>query len=435
MALHYVAGGGIEDNGEFTAGEYGFNLADVQSVEQLNALPDGVKGLVWLDQAEGVTDSFIAEVSAYLGNDKVFGFYLADEPDPTGEWGTLVTPEDLKAESDWIHANFPDAKTFIVMMDMGWSGNPDFSNAYNPENTHIDYFGIDPYPVRSDSGEIDYDMIERTVQAAVDAGVPIDKIIPVYQAFGGGDWSTDTGGSYVMPTAEQAQEIIDRWAEIVPNPAFDYTYHWSSQEGDEALQDSSELLDVFQQHNLSDTTDPQSVPADKGADLTVPDSSHDGAADSGDTTTDTSSDTVTGSDGSTDTSSDTTTDTSTDTGTDTSSDTATDTSTDTGTDTSSNTDTSSGDDDVADRGGGRGSHWKDLLQNSDWNWDDLREVSSSSQDLSDSSDWSWKDLRSSVGQKWETATGDADRTVEDSTVTTDTVDHHVPHGHDHWLYH
>ncbi|WP_216072665.1 hypothetical protein, partial [Acinetobacter baumannii] len=65
MTLHYAAGGGIDSNGQYSAGTAGFNLADVQSVDQLNALPAGTKGLVWLDQGNGVTQSFIDAVTPY----------------------------------------------------------------------------------------------------------------------------------------------------------------------------------------------------------------------------------------------------------------------------------------------------------------------------------------------------------------------------------
>jgi hypothetical protein len=82
---------------------------------------------------------------------KVYGFYLGDEPDPTGRWGTQVSPENLKAEPDWIHSHIPDAKTFITMMNMGSVDNPAHTSAYSSENTHIDLFGIDWYPVWSDT--------------------------------------------------------------------------------------------------------------------------------------------------------------------------------------------------------------------------------------------------------------------------------------------
>ncbi|TIL18779.1 MAG: calcium-binding protein, partial [Mesorhizobium sp.] len=83
-----------------------------------------------------------------------------------------VDAEDLKAESDWIHSRMPEAKTFITAMDMGSAADPDFSNTYNYDNTHIDLFGIDPYPVRTGTETVDYDMIDRTVAAAVESGIP-----------------------------------------------------------------------------------------------------------------------------------------------------------------------------------------------------------------------------------------------------------------------
>lgn len=252
--LHYTSGDNINAQGQFTPAQAGFNLADVSSVDQVNALPAGVKGLVWLDQGDGVTQSFIDAVKPYIGNPNVYGFFLKDEPDPTGQWNTLVTAANLKAESDWIHANVPGAKTFITMMNMGSSDNPSFANTYTPENTHIDYFGIDPYPVRSGSSAVDYSMIDKAVAAAKAAGIPEANIVPVFQTFGGGNWVTDQGGQYVMPTAAQEQQMLDHWASVVPNPAFDYAYAWGSQNGDVALENSQALQNVFLLHNTSTTT-------------------------------------------------------------------------------------------------------------------------------------------------------------------------------------
>ncbi len=124
--LHYASGNNLDSQGNFTPAQAGFNLADVSSVDELNALPDGVKGLVWLDQHDGVNQSFIDAVTPYIGNPNVYGFFLTDEPDPTGQWNTLVKPEDLKAELDWIHANVPGAQTFITMMNMGSSRRSEF---------------------------------------------------------------------------------------------------------------------------------------------------------------------------------------------------------------------------------------------------------------------------------------------------------------------
>ena len=46
-ALHYTANGNFL-NGVYAPGADGFNLADVGSVSELNALPPGVKGLFTL---------------------------------------------------------------------------------------------------------------------------------------------------------------------------------------------------------------------------------------------------------------------------------------------------------------------------------------------------------------------------------------------------
>ncbi|MDX8523692.1 calcium-binding protein [Mesorhizobium sp. MSK_1335] len=283
--LHYASGGSAAE-----VATAGFNLADVQYVSQVNELPDGMKGLVYLGAHDGVTQSFIDKVTPFLNNPKVFGFFLMDEPDPTGKWGTYASTANLKAESDWIHSHFPGAKTFVTMMNMGSSTNPDFTNTYNPASTGIDYYGLDPYPVRTGTTGVDYNMIDRAVAAAVKSGIPIDKIIPVYQTFGGGGWETDTGGKHVMPTTSQMQTMMDHWAKLVPSPAFDYAYAWGSQNGDTALENSPELQAFFRQHNANSTSStppttteptppPTSEPTPSTSDATPPkttttDSSH-----------------------------------------------------------------------------------------------------------------------------------------------------------------
>ncbi|RWQ04834.1 calcium-binding protein [Mesorhizobium sp.] len=289
MALHFAAGGSATE-----VASAGFNLVDVQYLDQVNELPDGTKAMVWLNEGEGVTQSFIDKVTPFLGNPKVFGFFLVDEPDPTGQYHTQVDAEDLKAESDWIHSRMPEAKTFITAMNMGSSAEPDFSNTYNYDNTHIDLFGIDPYPVRTGTDTVDYDMIDRTVAAAVESGIPTSQIVPVYQTFGGGNYMTDTDGKYVMPTADQLETMMDHWGKLVPNPAFDFAYAWGSQEGDTALESSPELQAVFREHNLSTTGTAASDATTSGdsstvtvpADATISDDSTIAAAASDATTSD-----------------------------------------------------------------------------------------------------------------------------------------------------
>ncbi len=250
--LHYTSGG--SGAAIVTAG---FNLADVQYVEQLNALPAGMKGLIWLDESGGVTPRFIAKVKPFIGNPRLFGFRLCDEPDITGKYHPpAVSPAALKAEAEWIKANVPGAVTFITLMDMGSFEAPGFMNTFNPANTGIDFFGLDPYPVRGKAFDLDF--IDRTVEAAVAAGIPIDRIVPVFQAFGGGKWKTHTGASmdvYELPTPDQANQIFARWAAYSPNPVFDFAYAWGSQNGDTKLGSTSpealSLRAAFKAHNTA----------------------------------------------------------------------------------------------------------------------------------------------------------------------------------------
>ena len=64
------------------------------------------------------------------------------------------------------------------------------------------------------------------------------SIVPVYQAFGGGDYPDDANGHWVLPTAAQERQILADWAAVVPHPEFDYAYSWGSQKGDMALSQS-----------------------------------------------------------------------------------------------------------------------------------------------------------------------------------------------------
>ncbi|MDP9223076.1 MAG: hypothetical protein M3P18_04340, partial [Actinomycetota bacterium] len=80
----------------------------------------------------------------------------------------------------------------------------------------IDLFGIDPYPCRSELDGCNYSMVGRYVSAAVSAGIPRANIVPVFHAFGGGAWSDDGDGSYLLPTAEQAARLLNTWARQVP---------------------------------------------------------------------------------------------------------------------------------------------------------------------------------------------------------------------------
>lgn len=251
--LHYTPNGHYNGAGEYEPAKAGFNIADVSNPATLAALPDGSRALIWIGQCNGADSTFTNTLHPYTADNKlqskIFGFYLMDEPDPTGKYFPKCTAENLKAESDWIHEHFKDAKTFFILMNQSSSKTPTYDNTYTMANTHVDLFGIDPYPCRTELKGCDYSMIENFVRAVEKWGIPADHIVPVYQAFGGGDWTDDGSGKYLLPTADETRKMMAIWKTLVPNPVFDYAYSWGSQKSDQALESSPELQAVYAAHN------------------------------------------------------------------------------------------------------------------------------------------------------------------------------------------
>lgn len=261
---HYVANANVSGK-TFLPAAYGFNVADVSDVATLNSLPPGVMGLVYIGYSLGGADlEFKSKVAPFIGNPRVFGFYLADEPDITGAWGTYYDPANLQAQSDYIHASFPNAKTFIVLVNQGADDSPTFiakdkitgkPNCYTYPNTHIDLFGVAAYPVQSkfalqlsnNGRQFISDYIAAYVQAAIKAGIAIGSIVPVYQAFG-----NYAGGNWIVPAAIQEKEILNAWAERTPTPYFDYVYSWGAQKGDTSLSNVPSLQAVFSDYNTNE---------------------------------------------------------------------------------------------------------------------------------------------------------------------------------------
>lgn len=246
---HYASNGNFDQNGNYLPGAVGFDVADIGNPWELNHLPAGVRGLVWVDKCNGVDNAFLSTVRPLINHPKLFGFYLKDDPDPTGRWGPVCHASELRAESDWIHARRRDALTFVDLMNLSSSSTPSFEASYRPDNSHVDLFGVSPYPCRVKLGACDYKMIDRFVDAALQSGVPRAKIVPVYQTFGCGAWRSEGVGAYRMPTVEELRIMLKRWSALAPAPVFDYAYSWGSQKNDLALESSGDLKNVISAHN------------------------------------------------------------------------------------------------------------------------------------------------------------------------------------------
>ena len=210
----------------------GFNLVAVSSPAQLAQVPAGDRALVTLNKTQGVDADFLATIQPYVGDPRVWGFYVVDEPNPA-----VVLAANLQAEADWIHIHDPGVKAFFVM---GAGPFLPFGPAYTPQNTHMDLVGLDPYASRTWGYHPDY--IPRAVWTAelVDGWSPA-QIVPVYQTFGG-------EGTFVQPSDPEVQVDLAIWGLLVPHPAFDYAYSWADWSG-VSMVDRPDLQALFAEHN------------------------------------------------------------------------------------------------------------------------------------------------------------------------------------------
>jgi len=235
--LHYTSGGNMV-NGVYAPGPVGFNLADVNSVSNLNRLPEGVKGLIYVSSSLGCggdTNAFRSFIDPFRGNARLWGFYLIDEPYIKGYGGKPPCPPgNLLAETRYIKSVIPHALTYMKMGNSAGQKNPNYDDYY-PSNTGVDVFGVGSYMCRSDfvgkpgtEDGCDWTMVDRYVDAA-EKHIPTANLVPTYQAFSG--WRTEaTGGVFLMPTVEQTQKILDTWHKRLPNPLMEYAYAWACQE-------------------------------------------------------------------------------------------------------------------------------------------------------------------------------------------------------------
>lgn len=217
--LRYAPNGNFTRSGSYLPGAAGFDLADVSSVGEVDDLPPGDRALVYVGLCGGADAEFTGDVRPFVGNPVVYGFYLMDEPDPTGRYAPLCPAPDLKAEADWIHAADPGAVTFIVLMNLGTPTAPDYLDTYNSASTDIDYFGLDPYPCINELHGCNDSVIGDAVGAAEAAGIAVDQMVPVFQAFGGGGYR-----QWTLPKVDQELQLLAAWKALTPTPAFDVAY-------------------------------------------------------------------------------------------------------------------------------------------------------------------------------------------------------------------
>lgn len=221
---------------------FGFNLFDTGIyAADIQALPTGVKAIVWLGQKcpTPATSGFKSTIRRMAKYQRVFGYYLSDEPHLADCPGG---PKALASRADFIRTVTGGAQKSMIVLDKHDGSYADYTN-FRPQVTHVSLFGLDAYPCNLLHATCELSKINERVNAALSRGFPLGRIVPVYQAFGQGRTSDPY---YRMPTATELRQILARWASLVPHPVMDYAYTWGHQDSaNPTLRDSTALQGVF----------------------------------------------------------------------------------------------------------------------------------------------------------------------------------------------
>ncbi|MBO2464785.1 hypothetical protein [Actinomadura violacea] len=238
------------------AAALGYDLFDVDpDAGDVAALPKGGRALLWVGNTtcggfqQDSASAFADTVKRFAGNDRVYGWYLSDEPNPDQCPGIAGK---LRQRADIVHKYAPGQKAFASLTD--WPMGP-----LKPSETHLDLIGLDPYPCRSGHGGCDLNAIDTMVGQATRAGFTKKMIVPVFQTFG--QSCSDGEKNWRLPAAAEMKAILTRWDRLVPRPAFDISYSWGRQDAwaCPALADADgsggnpDLQSVMKRHNLRRT--------------------------------------------------------------------------------------------------------------------------------------------------------------------------------------
>ena len=226
--LHYT----VNHAGDFaSAAEVGFNLADVSSVWALDDLGDDAKGILWMRNGYDKVcewqrnDADTEEVLVTVRDHPHFShiYFIADTPHPSV---CPDAPQRIADRTALIKNLDPEARTFIAV-----SGGHKYQEEFAQLSDAADLSGVVVYPCNFKDEACKVEKITERVQRAFDAGIPHERLVPVFQAFGQ-SCSTNEKKFYRLPTADELKAILTLWDELLPPETrpFTMTYSWGEQE-------------------------------------------------------------------------------------------------------------------------------------------------------------------------------------------------------------
>jgi len=239
------------DQGGQAAANYGYNLLDVGSAGEADALPAGTQGLIWVGDYNNSSCSFEqsdasvrATAAAAVNDPKVFGYYISDEPDP---FACPNAYDDHRARSNLIHSVDPGHKTLILVDSNSaqqtldqiprWAGTADL-------------FALDPYPCYQGQA-CNYGWIDQVIAAANSAGINYWGVAQVFQ-----------DSTWRWPTAAELNHMLGQWAASKETGIMTFAWTWSGN----TITSQPALLDALKTFNTGATVPaPPPPPSDTTA--------------------------------------------------------------------------------------------------------------------------------------------------------------------------
>ena len=229
-----------------TAAADGNNVMDVGSKSAADATPAGTVGLVWIGDYDNtkcsweVSDSQVQQiVRSGIGDPKVLGYFVSDEPDP---YACPNAVSDHKARNAMIKSIDPGKITFIVVDSN--SGLQTLSQIPLWKGA-ADYIGYDPYPCHTGAA-CDYSWIDQVLAAADASGNPYWLIV---QAFASASWR--------WPTPEEESHMLQQGAKSHMAGIGVFSWFWNN----DALVNHPDVLQVIANYMLGKDFVPPGSPS------------------------------------------------------------------------------------------------------------------------------------------------------------------------------
>jgi hypothetical protein len=221
-------------SGQAAAAAYGWNLLDVGSRDEADALPRGTRGLVWVGDYDNTTCSWEvsdADVARRLagaaGDPKVAGVFFSDEPDP---YACPGAPAQHRARSRLIHSL--DPRAFTILLADSNSGKQTLDQLRLWRGA-ADYVALDPYPCYRGAA-CRYGWISAVIHAADRAGL---RYWGVAQAFADDTWR--------WPTPVEERHMLALWQASRAVGSMTFAWQWAGN----SLRSRPALLRVLKQWN------------------------------------------------------------------------------------------------------------------------------------------------------------------------------------------